>query len=165
VISSELESKWCDELYHTFQARFDYANKLHINDTALLFSQVTLSLSSDEIKTIASNIRLPNEVRDLALFSQTHQTTLSAEKPTSEAVFACFNQLDLWRRPERFEQVLKVLEISQQQPVSCFESLTKAAKQARAVSPQQFIAQGIKGAEIKTALEQARLEVINSYFS
>ncbi|MEL7307809.1 MAG: hypothetical protein AAGK05_07970 [Pseudomonadota bacterium] len=58
-----------------------------------------------------------------------------------------------------------MLEISQQQPVSCFESLTKAAKQARAVSPQQFIAQGIKGAEIKTALEQARLEVINSYFS
>ena len=114
---------------------------------------------------MASKIRIPNEVRDLALFSQTHQTTLSAEKPSSEAVFSCFNQLDLWRRPERFEQVLKVLEISQQQPVASYDSLVNAATQARAVNPQQFIAQGIKGAEIKTALEQARLEIIKGYFS
>ena len=165
VISSELESKWCDELYRTLQARFAYANKLQVSDTSLLFSQVTLALSSDEIKAMASKIRIPNEVRDLALFSQTHQTTLSAEKPSSEAVFSCFNQLDLWRRPERFEQVLKVLEISQQQPVASYDSLVNAATQARAVNPQQFIAQGIKGAEIKTALEQARLEIIKGYFS
>ncbi len=165
VISPELESKWCDELYRTLQARFAYANEQQISDTALLFSQVTLALSSNEIKAIASNIRLPNEVRDLALFSQTHQTSLSAEKPTSETVFACFNQLDLWRRPERFEQVLKTLEVSHQQPVVCYDSLKNAATQARAVNPQQFIAQGIKGAEIKTALEQARLEIIKGYFS
>ncbi len=165
VVSNELESKCCDELYRTLQARFAYANEQQINDTALLFSQVTLALSSDEIKTIATNIRLPNEVRDLALFSQAHQQVLRAEKPTSEAIFSCFNQLDLWRRPERFEQVLKVLEISQQQPVASYELLVKVAEQARAVNPQQFIAQGVKGAAIKTALEQARLEVINSYFS
>ncbi|MCQ8881070.1 tRNA nucleotidyltransferase [Pseudoalteromonas shioyasakiensis] len=165
VVSAELEEKWCDELYNTLQARFAYANKLQINDIAVLFSQVTLSLSSDEINTIATSIRLPNEVRDLALFSQIHQTTLSAEKPTSEAIFSSFNQLDLWRRPERFEQVLKVLEVSHQQSVACYESIIKAAAQARAVNPQQFIAQGIKGAEIKTALEQARLEVIKNYFS
>jgi len=38
-----------------------------------------------------------------------------------------------------------VLEISQQQPVASYDSLVNAATQARAVSPQQFIAQGIKG--------------------
>ena len=80
VISPELESKWCDELYHTIQARFAYANKLKLVTLRYYLAKLPLALSSDEIKAIASKIRLPNEVRDLALFSQTHQTTFKCRK-------------------------------------------------------------------------------------
>lgn len=165
VISAELEKQWNEDTYKTLKARFEYANNHQLHDTALLFSQVTLSLSSQEINSIANTIRLPNEVRDLAINAQTHQAVLASEQPSCDEVFNCFNQLDLWRRPERFQQVLKVLEISLQHPVPCNESLTLAANQAKAVKPQQFIAQGIKGADIKTALEQARLSAISRYFS
>ena len=116
-------------------------------------------------KTLAQKIRLPNEVRDLALNAQAHRQTLCANQLDSNAVLSCFNQLDLWRRPERFEQVLEALEISEQKPLNFANELEQAAKQARAVNPQQFIAQGIKGADIKTALEKARLKIIQRYFS
>ena len=165
VISPFLEKQWDSDLYRTLQARFNYAQQRGITNTALLFSQVTLSLSEEAIKTLAQKIRLPNEVRDLALNAQAHRQTLCANQLDSNAVLSCFNQLDLWRRPERFEQVLEALEISEQKPLNFANELEQAAKQARAVNPQQFIAQGIKGADIKTALEKARLKIIQRYFS
>ncbi|WP_421419315.1 tRNA nucleotidyltransferase [Pseudoalteromonas lipolytica] len=165
VISPTLESKWSDALYQTMQARFDYANKHSITDTALLFSQVTLSLTESDIHTIAQQIRLPNEVRDVALNTVAHRSILSDKQPDCDALLGCFNRLDLWRRPERLNAVLKALEISEQKPVACITQLHQVTEQASAVDPQQFIVQGIKGADIKTALENARLSIIKNYFS
>ncbi|MGS0536615.1 hypothetical protein [Pseudoalteromonas sp. SaAl2] len=45
------------------------------------------------------------------------------------------------------------------------KKLIKATDAAKTINPQQFIAQGIKGAQIKTALENARLEIFKDYFS
>ncbi|NMR24452.1 tRNA nucleotidyltransferase [Pseudoalteromonas sp. NEC-BIFX-2020_015] len=164
VISPALANIWNDQLFQKLQARFKYAKKYNITDNALLFSQITSKLNSDEISAIAKAIRLPNDVRDLALHASQHQDVLtSATIHPEQLLFSC-NKLDLWRRPERFSAVLKAIEIANCSVIKNQQLLLQASKEARAINPKQFIDQGIKGADIKTALEHARLEVFKRYF-
>ncbi|MBB1398627.1 tRNA nucleotidyltransferase [Pseudoalteromonas sp. SG44-8] len=164
AISPALAGNWSDELYQQLKNRYAYAQSQNITDQALLFAQATASLTQEEIKILSQTIRLPNDVRDLALQLNAHQATLSSQTITAQQLLSCCNQLDLWRRPERFEAVLKAVEINQAASLANQKLLT-ATKAAKAINPQQFITQGIKGAAIKTALEQARLEILQQYFN
>jgi len=165
AISKALAMKWSNDLYELLQARYQYANDYAITEPSLLFCQATSVLSDDEINEIAQAIRLPNEVRDVALYVVQHQQVLTAEHIDPEQLLTSCNKLDLWRRPDKFNSLLKALEVTQRAPLINQPLLLQASKEARAINPQQFIAQGIKGADIRTALEQARLEVFKSYFS
>ena len=165
VISPVLASNWSNELYQQLKTRYAYAQNQNITTKALLFAPATSSLTADDIKTISQTIRLPNDVRDLALQLNAHQATLTSKAITAEQLLACCNQLDLWRRPEQFDAVLSAIAICQAAPVTNQQQLLMATKAARAINPQQFIAQGIKGAQIKTALEQARLEVFQQFLT
>lgn len=165
AISPALAKQWDDALYQKIKARFNYANEHKVFDTALLFCQATSSLHYDEITAIAQTIRLPNEVRDLARYVVQHQQLLTAKAINPDLLLSSCNRLDLWRRPERFTALLNALEINQCRKLEHQQTLLQASHEARAVNPQQFIAQGIKGADIKTALEQARLAVFKRYFS
>lgn len=165
VISPTLSTKWDDNLYQQIKGRFSYAKNQHVTDIALLFCQATSSLNNDEINAIAQAIRLPNEVRNVALYVIRHQQVLATKRIDPEQLLTTCNKLDLWRRPEKFNSLLKALEIAQCAPLINQQLLLQASKEAKAINPQQFIAQGIKGADIKTALEQARLAVFKNYFS
>ncbi|CAM4388521.1 tRNA nucleotidyltransferase [Pseudoalteromonas ostreae] len=165
AISPALAGKWSDELYQQLKTRYAYAQSQNITDQPLLFAQATSSLTADDIKAVSQTIRLPNDVRDLALQLNAHQATLTSQTITAEQLLDCCNQLDLWRRPERFDEVLRAIEVNQAVPLTNQQQLLTATKTARAINPQQFIIQGIKGAEIKTALEQARLEVFQQYLN
>ncbi|WP_404341102.1 tRNA nucleotidyltransferase [Pseudoalteromonas mariniglutinosa] len=164
-ISPELAKQWSEPLYKTLQARYSYAQQQHIQHSELLFCQACLTLNEEVITTIATTIRLPNDVRDLALLVNQHQAILNTASPVPEALLSSFNKLDLWRRPARFEQLILALEIAHQQPLPQHAKLVKAAAEVRDINPQQFIAKGYKGAAIKTALEQARLAVLERYFT
>lgn len=165
AISPALASNWNDELYQQLKTRYAYAQSQNITEQALLFAQATSSLTADDIKAISETIRLPNEVRDLALQLNAHQAILTSPTITAEQLLRCCNQLDLWRRPERFDAVLTAITICQAAPLAKQQQILAATKTAKAINPQQFIAQGIQGAAIKTALEQARLEVFQQYFN
>lgn len=165
AISPALASNWSNELYQQLKTRYAFAQSQNITDQALLFTQATSSLTADDIKAMSQTIRLPNDVRDLALQLNAHLATLTSKTMTAEQLLACCNQLDLWRRPERFDAVLTAVAICQAAPLANQQQLLTASKAARAINPQQFIAQGIKGAQIKTALEQARLEVFQQFLS
>ena len=105
------------------------------------------------------------------LFHQYVQNALTLE---AEVILNLFNQLDVWRKPEEFEDFLITCEAEYlsslvvkdrsaieiptfQQKIFLQHVLTNTA----AVTARQFIAQGVKGAEIKTAIYQERLIVIN----
>ncbi|MFY8327788.1 tRNA nucleotidyltransferase [Pseudoalteromonas sp. ZZD1] len=165
VISQALAAQWNNDIYEQLQARFQYAYKHAITEPSLLFCQATSILNDNEINTLAKAIRLPNDVRDMALYLQRYKTTLSNQAIDASQLLTTCNQLDLWRRPERFSALLIALEIANCGPVTNYTALINATKDARAINPQQFIAQGVQGAQIKTALENARLEIFKDYFN
>ena len=162
-INQALASTWTPDIYKQLNARYQYANEHNVTEPSLLFCQATSELCRDSIITLATSIRLPNDVRDMALYLQQHLVTLSAEQISSNELQALCNQLDLWRRPERFHALLKAAEIANCGPLKLQHPLINATEAAKKISPQQFIAQGIKGADIKTALEQARLDTFTQY--
>lgn len=165
AISPALADNWNDELYQQLKTRYAFAQSQNITEKALLFAQATSSLTADDINAISQTIRLPNDVRDLALQLNAHQATLTSKTLTAAQLLNCCNQLDLWRRPERFDTVLTAIAIYQAAPLCNQQQLLTATKLAQSISAQQFIAQGIKGAKIKTALEQARLEMFQQFFT
>lgn len=165
AISPALANNWNNELYQQLKNRYAYAQSQEITDKSLLFAQATSSLTADDIKATSETIRLPNDVRDLSLQLNAHQATLTSKRISAEQLLTCCNQLDLWRRPERFTGLLLALEVANCGVFNNKKKLIKATDAAKTINPQQFIAQGIKGAQIKTALENARLEIFKDYFS
>lgn len=164
-ISNALASSWTSDKYQQIKARYEYANSQKVTEPSLLFCQATSDLCRDSIITLTTSIRVPNDVRDMALYLQQHLATLKDEQLNSSELLALCNQLDLWRRPERFSALLKAAEIANCGPLKRQHTLVSATEAAKKISPQQFIAQGIKGADIKTALEQARLDMFKQHLN
>ncbi|KTF12315.1 tRNA nucleotidyltransferase [Pseudoalteromonas sp. H105] len=164
-ISDALASTWAPDIYKQLNARYQYANEHKVTEPSLLLCQATTNLCRDSIIALATSIRLPNDVRDMALYLQQHLATLNDEQLNSNELLALCNQLDLWRRPERFHALLKAAEVANCGPLKLQQTLINATEAAKKISPQQFIAQGIKGADIKTALEQARLDMFTHYLT
>lgn len=164
-ISDALASTWTPDIYKQLNARYQYANEHKVTEPSLLLCQATTNLCRDSIIALATSIRLPNGVRGMALYLQQHLATLNDEQLNSNELLALCNQLDLWRRPERFHALLKAAEIANCGPLKLQQTLINATEAAKKISPQQFIAQGIKGADIKTALEQARLDMFTHYLT
>ena len=164
-ISDALASTWAPDIYKQLNARYQYANEHKVTEPSLLLCQATTNLCRDSIIALATSIRLPNDVRDMALYLQQHLATLNDEQLNSNELLALCNQLDLWRRPERFHALLKAAEVANCGPLKLQQPLINATEAAKKISPQQFIAQGIKGADIKTALEQARLDMFTHYLT
>lgn len=116
------------------------------------------------IKTLCNRIKAPNDATTLAILSsEFHTHSHRALELKAETILKLFDQLDVWRRAERFEDFLRVciadargrtgLEDSEYPQASYLrEALTEAHK----VTAKEIIDQGFQGAEIRDALFKAR---------
>ncbi|QBM15937.1 multifunctional CCA protein [Marinobacter sp. JH2] len=126
--------------------------------TAQRFSALLSALPEPEARARAIAMKSPNDCRDLTrlvcLFTDwLSQYTDSTLPP--EAMLEMFDHADLWRRPERFEQLVTALACTPyKQHVG---PLNSAAESARDVSPQELLKQGFKGKELGNAIRNERL--------
>jgi tRNA nucleotidyltransferase (CCA-adding enzyme) len=115
---------------------------------------------TEDLKVIEQTLKIPslfaNSLRDYKALL----TLLKPQRLSSEDILNFFNHIDLWRRPERFNLLLDILNYSQSHN-DIAQKLQNCAISAQAVTAQQVIALGYKGAEIKLALQTARIEVID----
>ena len=127
---------------------------------------------SGEKLVIALNKRLkvPNEFRDLArlvCLYHTHVHRAFELKPAT--LLKLFNNIDLWRKPERLQQILIACKADSRGRTG-FEQidypqvgyLTSLAKACLAVSAKEFVAQGITGKDIGEAIANKRIEIISN---
>ncbi|NVD07483.1 multifunctional CCA addition/repair protein [Vibrio sp. JPW-9-11-11] len=120
------------------------------------------------IKQLCQRIRVPNEFRDLALMvCEQHSNIHRAAELRPETKLKILNKFDVWRKPERLEEILlscmadsrgrtgyEEIEYPQK---AIFEQAYQAAL---SVNVQDIIKDGFKGADIRAEMEKRRVEAI-----
>lgn len=113
--------------------------------------------SIDQIQSLNQRLPLPKEYFELNQLVVNYCSILKT-KLNAEETLQLLEKLDAFRREERFEDFLKVCEILN---IDIADFKLKY-KLAQSVNVKTLISQGIKGAEIKKALFEARLEKIKN---
>ena len=118
------------------------------------------------VKQLCNRLKAPNDAKTLALLSSEFHTHVHrAFELRPDTLLKLFDQVDAWRRPERFEDFLLVCiadargrtgleECDYPQAEYCRNAL----KEALTITAQDIIATGIQGAEIRPALAKARAD-------
>ncbi|EGM69072.1 multifunctional CCA addition/repair protein [Shewanella sp. HN-41] len=121
------------------------------------------------IKALCTRLRVPNEMRDLALLvSDQHQNIHQAFELRAETIVKMFDKADFWRKPERLNQVILSC-IADMRGRTGFEThgypqgeyLAECFLAANNVNISAIIAEGFQGAEIKQALNLKRIEAVD----
>lgn len=122
------------------------------------------------IESLCERIRVPNEFRDLALaVCAQHSNIHRADELKPATKLKVLGLLDVWRKPERLEQVLLCCEADHRgrlgleaEPYPQREIFLRAYHAALGVEVQAVIADGFQGKQIKEELNKRRVSAIEA---
>ncbi|ELL0577873.1 multifunctional CCA addition/repair protein [Vibrio cholerae] len=122
------------------------------------------------IESLCERIRVPNEFRDLALaVCAQHSNIHRADELKPATKLKVLGLLDVWRKPERLEQVLLCCEADHRgrlgleaEPYPQREIFLRAYQAALGVAVQAVIADGFQGKQIKEELDKRRVSAIEA---
>lgn len=122
------------------------------------------------IESLCERIRVPNEFRDLALaVCAQHSNIHRADELKPATKLKVLGLLDVWRKPERLEQVLLCCEADhrgrlglESEPYPQREIFLRAYQAALGVAVQAVIADGFQGKQIKEELDKRRVSAIEA---
>ncbi|WP_347253338.1 multifunctional CCA addition/repair protein [Leminorella grimontii] len=123
------------------------------------------------VEDICQRYRIPNATRELArLVSEFHDRIHSVYRLSPEALLELFDTVDVWRKPQRLEQLLLVSEADyrgrtgwQEKPYPQADYLNEAYRVACAVSVKEIVAAGFSGIAIKDELTQRRIAALRAW--
>ncbi|WP_174978747.1 multifunctional CCA addition/repair protein [Rheinheimera pleomorphica] len=122
------------------------------------------------INQLCDRLRVPNDCRELALqVCEYHQLVHRAKELKSATVLKLFNAMDIWRKPQRLDDVLLCCTADlrgrtgfEQAEYPQADYLQALATAARQVTAKELVAQGLTGEAIKQGLARARLAAIKA---
>ena len=136
-----------------FQAAINALHCVHANDgsTAERYAALLSRLDEHACLARAKVMKAPNDCQQLARLAAAFTPVikqLDPVQPSAGALLELLEKADVWRRPERFSQLTRVLGCSLD-PVDRqhLEALEKAVVAASGVDPQPLIKQGFSGLE------------------
>ena len=137
------------------------------SETARLITRFTAlltHLNEEEAKQLCNRLKVQNQVSEIVSLACKFKGFLLNAQNSPADLLALFNGCDAWRREERFTLLLSAFApyahnkgINWQRQRKRIENALSAANQ---VNVQDIIATGVKGPEIKDALNQAKLAAI-----
>ncbi|NQY35032.1 MAG: multifunctional CCA addition/repair protein [Alteromonadaceae bacterium] len=122
------------------------------------------------VEKVCQQFKVPNEYKQLALkVCQFHLHCHKAFELKSSTILKLFNQLDVWRKPQEFEDFLMTCE-ADFKGRKCFENkiypqadfLRVTLHETLKINTQVFIEQGKKGKAIKEAIDAERIHIIKN---
>ncbi|ENM5840338.1 multifunctional CCA addition/repair protein [Vibrio mimicus] len=121
------------------------------------------------IESLCDRIRVPNEFRDLALaVCAQHSNIHRADELKPATKLKVLGLLDVWRKPERLEQVLLCCEADhrgrlglEDKPYPQRDIFLRAYQAALSVEVQAVIRDGFQGKQIKEELDKRRIQAIS----
>jgi tRNA nucleotidyltransferase (CCA-adding enzyme) len=124
---------------------------------AVRYAQLTWPLDEAGIEALSQRLRVPNEVRELALAAARNRRFLQARD--AEALLQLLKGADAFRRPERFAELLQAAKLAD--PALDTAPAEKAYAAATAVDAGA-IAREAGGREIARRVDEARLKAIRA---
>ena len=115
------------------------------------------SFSSEFIKIWCESYRVPAEIRDFALVIQYVRKFESSSQKTSSHILDLLDRADYWRKPERFENALRVLQSNQAALLSGVAN--KLSSLDLGVLANEAHHQKV---DIKTYIRAKRIELLNN---
>jgi len=121
------------------------------------------------VEKICSQLRVPKYYQKLALrVCEHHLHCHKAFQLKPSTLLKIFNQLDIWRKPEEFDDFVLACKADfrgrlnfENRPYPQEKYLHDCMTAAREIEAKPFVEQGLKGKAIKTAIERARQEAIS----
>lgn len=123
------------------------------------------------VKRLCSRLKVPTEFQQLALqVAEYHSHSHRAFELKPATLLKMFQSLDVFRKPERFEQFLLCC-IADSRGRTGYENidypqaqyLSQAANKVRAIDTKELMAQGYSGLELGEALQRSRTEALSSF--
>ncbi|HVC13075.1 MAG TPA: multifunctional CCA tRNA nucleotidyl transferase/2'3'-cyclic phosphodiesterase/2'nucleotidase/phosphatase [Burkholderiales bacterium] len=133
---------------------------------AVRFALLAWMLEDDaarRIEAFAERLRLPNEVRELALTTCRCRAGLAgAHRASAAALLETLKRADAFRRPERFAELLRVARLAEPgaQAAAGAERLGRALAAAASVDAAAIAQAAAAPAEIPAQLDAARAQAI-----
>jgi tRNA nucleotidyltransferase (CCA-adding enzyme) len=117
---------------------------------------------------IAKQLKIPTYCKQLALkVCEHHLHCHKAFQLKATTLLRIFNQLDVWRKPQEFDDFLIACKSDflgrlgfENKPYPQEQYLKEAAQAANKVNAKEFVEQGLQGLAIKEAIAEARLQAI-----
>lgn len=120
------------------------------------------------LRQLCQRLKVPKELQQLALLvCEFHLLSHRAKELRPATVMKLFQRLDVWRRPERLQQFLLACEADSRgrlgfeqreyPQAAYFTALYRAAK---TITIDSIDAEGLNGAQIGRALQQAKTEAV-----
>src|SRR5690554_250663 len=154
-----------------FSAAIAGLQRVHASNgsTAERFASLLCTLDEPAGTARAKALKAPNDCQQLArltmIFTPAIQQ-LDPLQPDAGVLLKLLEKADLWRRPERFAQLLNVLACTLEPANRAkLEALQNAAKVASTVDPKILMEQGFLGKELGDAIRTERLARINQALS
>ncbi|MGM0434899.1 MAG: multifunctional CCA tRNA nucleotidyl transferase/2'3'-cyclic phosphodiesterase/2'nucleotidase/phosphatase [Pseudomonadota bacterium] len=125
--------------------------------TGVRFGALVARLDADTAQAFSERLRVPNNCRDIAVSSAAlprWPTPLSADW-----VEQLLDKADAWRRPERFEQLLMVMEACGLDGRAAAR-VREARSRAAAVNPKALMKEGYHGRALGEAIAARRRQAI-----
>ena len=120
------------------------------------------------VEKIAKQLKVPNYCKQLALkVCEHHLHCHKAFQLKASTLLRIFNQLDVWRKPQEFDDFLIACKSDflgrlgfENKPYPQEQYLKNAVQAATQVNAKAFVERGLQGIAIKEAIAKARLEAI-----
>ena len=123
------------------------------------FAQLAWPLKESEVEALAGRLKVPAEVRELALLGARNRMALRASRTaTPQALLELLKRTDAFRRPDRFQDLLAVAR--RDAPIIDTSRLETALAAAKAVDAGAIAAKAGSPQETARKLDEARIEAI-----
>lgn len=116
------------------------------------------------LKAIHKRLKTPKDCAELAAISaEFHTHVHRALELKASTIVKLFNKLDVWRKPERFEEFLQVCTADargrtgfEETPYPQANYMRNALQLAQSITAKDVMAKGVEGAAIRKALDEER---------
>ncbi len=125
--------------------------------TEVRYAALVSGLDTATVQSFSERLRVPNSCRDLALSASALPRW--PQPLTAVWVGQFLEKADAWRRPDRFEQLLLVMEACGL-PRTAADRVREARARAAGVDPQALMAEGYRGKALGEAIAAHRQQAI-----
>ncbi|UDQ75202.1 multifunctional CCA addition/repair protein [Pectobacterium brasiliense] len=120
------------------------------------------------VEALCQRLRVPNPIRDLAkLVAEYHDLVHTVQVLQPKTLLKLFDAIDVWRKPQRLEQLALTSEADargragfEESPYPQGDYLREAFRIASQVSSADVVADGFKGIDVRNELARRRIHAL-----